>query len=325
MKVSILSTGSYLPRQVVKNEDLSQFPPASLSLIAAKTGVLARHRCSDEKSTSDLAIRAATGCLEKIGFPSESVDAVVVATSTPDRLIPATATKVAASIGANRAFAFDINSVCSGSLALLELGRAMIRGGTAKNVLVVAADTYSKFLNPMDFSTFPYFGDGAGAAILSADGTGPEVLEGILHSDGTGYEAVTIKGGGSELPPQLVSDKRDFYFKMNGRAIFEFATKRGVEVINEVLTRHSIRLDEVASFILHQANINILKNIAHSLGIEEERFFSNLQRVGNTAGASTLIALDEWLCTGAKNPGKYAILASFGGGLTWGAMAIQLL
>ena len=324
MKISIISTGSYLPCNLIKNEDFTQFPATALPLIGEKTGILSRYRCSPDESTSTLAIQAAGKCLEKIGFPGDAVDAVVLATSTPDRLIPATATRVANAVGAKKAFAFDVNSVCSGSVFLLEIARGLISAGTAKNVLVVAADTYSKFLNPTDFANFPYFGDGAGAALISSDREGKELLAGVLHSDGSGYETISIKAGGSEIPAASVVNKGDCYFKMNGREVYAFATTKGAEVIEELLLKHSIDRNDVASFVLHQANINILKSISQSLGVEVDRFFSNLQRLGNTAGASVLIALDEYLGCGAEKDGNYVVRASFGGGLSWGASAIKL-
>ena len=325
MNSSIISTGSYLPSHLVKNEDLIQFPPAALPLIAQKTGISFRYRCAPGEFTSDLAIRAANDCLCKIDFPAGSVDAVVVATSTPDRLIPATAAKVAKSIGAHRAFAFDMNSVCSSSVFLLELSRGLISAGTAGNILVVAADAYSRFLNPKDFSTFPYFGDGAGAALVSSniDAPGLRLLPGILHTDGGGYETISIKAGGCEMPATGAIGEADGYFKMNGREVFDFAIAKGTEVLEELLSRHSIDRKHVASYVLHQANINILLQIADALGVEPERFFSNLQRVGNTAGASVLIALNEYLAAAEKKEGEYIVLASFGGGLSWGATALR--
>lgn len=325
MSAFLLSTASYLPEKFLKNEQLTQFPPNVLPLIAAKTGVLSRHKAGEKESSSMLATIAAKRCLEKIGFNPQDLDAVVLATSTPDRSIPATATKVAHNIGAKNAFAFDVNSVCSGSVFLLEIARSFISSASAKNVLVVAVDCYSKILNPSDFSTFPYFGDGAAAALVSESTSKFELKAGVLHSDGAGYDAVTVRGGGSEIPFAALENKTDAFFRMDGRAIFDFATSKGPEVIAEIIAKQNISKNDILSVILHQANINILNKISEISQIPREKFFSNLERIGNTASASVLLALDEFLTSKSENMGcGNIIMASFGGGLSWGASVLSV-
>lgn len=326
MKVRIVSTGSFLPAKLLRNDELGgQFPVSALPLIEKKTGILSRRHAEKNEPTSALAVQAALMCLKKSGLPAEKVDALVLATSTPDRLLPATATKVAHAVGAHRAFAFDMNSVCSGSVFLLEIARSLIAGGSATNVLVVAADTYSKFLNPADFSTYPYFGDGAALLSSEDDREGLELLGSVLHSDGRGYDTISIKAGGSELPIASSTEQTDRFFRMNGRDVFDFATTKAPEIIKEALERFGIAKENVDSFILHQANINILERVATSLGVSPLRFFSNLQTIGNTAGASVLIALDEYLDRPApKREGAYVVAVAFGGGLSWGASVLKL-
>lgn len=325
MELRLISTGSCLPNQQIFNKDLTQFHPSTLGLISAKTGVESRYRAEENHATSDLAIAAGLECLRKGRILPQHIDAVIVATSTPDRLIPATATKVAAALGAKNAFGFDMNSVCSSSIYILEVAKGLILSGAAKNVLAIAADTYSKFLNPDDFTTFPYFGDGAGAVLLSASDNGMgKLTQSILHSDGDGYEVVTIKGGGSELSSSRISDKRDGFFKMNGRAVFEFATRVAKDTIEELFVKCAIEPAQVSKIILHQANINIVKKVAADLALSDDLFFTNLQRCGNTAGASVLIALDEYLASEAFVNSGHIVLCSFGGGLSWGATAIEL-
>lgn len=323
MNIRVASTGSCLPTKQIRNSDFTQFPRNAIPLIEQKTGITSRFHCGEGETSSTLAIQAAQQCLRKVGLDASQLDAVILASSTPDRLIPATATKVAHAIGAANAFAFDVNSVCSGGIVLLEIARSLISAGSASNVLVIAVDTYSKFLNPTDFTTTPYFGDGAGAVLVSAVHDGMTLLGGILHTDGGGYETISIKAGGGEFPFSQGPDINDCYFKMNGRVVFEFATQRGAEVIQEVLNKHSLDVAAVSKFILHQANINILKEISSRIAAPMEKFFTNLQQVGNTASASVFIALDQYFTqTSSNNINGVITLASFGGGLTWGACVL---
>lgn len=324
MEVSLIGTGSYLPNCPISNEQLVQFPSNALPLIKLKTGVEARYHVSVGQHTSDIAVAACKNCLEKTAFDPSSIDALICATSTPDRLIPATATKIANAIGAANAFAFDVNSVCSGGLIAVVIGRGLILSGAASNVMVVAADTYSRILDPLGFSTMPYFGDGAGSLLLSSSGGFGKIGNGVFHSDGSGYNVITVKAGASEIPAHKLEDKRDAYFTMDGRSVFEFATSKVPAVIEELFAENSISKDDVAQVILHQANVNIIDKIAIDLGIDRNLFFVNLNKCGNTACASVIIALDEY-CSLATMPKKgKIILSSFGGGLTWGALAIDL-
>lgn len=325
----ILSTGSYLPSKQVFNKELTQFPPSAIALIAEKTGIESRFKADSNQFTSTLAIKAGKDCLTKIKFPADELDGVIVATSTPDRLIPATSTKVADSLGASHAFAFDINSVCSGSLYAMEVAKGLLLTGGAKNILVIGADTYSKILNNQDFSTFPYFGDGAGAILLTSDkpkerNAFGKLTKGIMQSDGKGYEIITIKAGGCELPYSKMKDKKEDYFTMNGRAVFEFATRAATESVQTLLQETGVAHDSISRVILHQANINIIKTVAKNLGLPSERFFTNLQKCGNTASASILIALDEYTKSKDFTNSGYIILCAFGGGLSWGATGIEL-
>ncbi len=319
----IVSTGSALPEKKVLNEELLQFPKASLPLIKAKTGVESRYRCSDDERTSTLALKAAKKCIEKIGFDVSKIDAVVLASSTADRSIPATAAKVANELGAHNAFAFDVNSVCSGSVFLLEVGRSLLESGAAKNVILIAADAYSKILDPTNFSTFPYFGDGAGAVLLSSETSGIQVLGAILKTDGSGYETVTVKAGMGEIPISKIQDNKDIYFKMDGRAVFEFAVTKGSEIIDSVIEKFDVKKSDISVVIPHQANINIVNSLSEKTGIDRAKFFTNLQRVGNTASASVLLALDEYLSSASPVKNSFGVLASFGGGLSWAGAILK--
>ena len=193
VKSGVASTGSYLPEKVVTNSDLKQFPPQFLPIIEQKTGVKSRSFASDSQSTSDLAILAAKRCLEKLSFNPMDLDAILLATSSPDRLQPATATRVQDRLGAAKAFAFDLNSVCSGGIFALHIADSLIRAGKCTAILVLAAEIYSRFLNPKDITTFPYFGDGAGAVLLIAKNSGKSgILHSICKTDGAKADLIQV-------------------------------------------------------------------------------------------------------------------------------------
>ena len=320
----IKATGSYIPEHTIHNEDLQQFPEAAKLLITQKTGVFSRRHAAPSQCTSDLALEAARRCLGRLDFPVEKIEAIVLSTSSPDRIQPATATRLQFMLGARNAFAFDINSVCSGSAYGIALASAMIRSGTCANVLFTAAEAYSKILNPKDFSTYPYFGDGAGAILFAADGKDTGVLNSILGTDGGGSDTICVPGGGTMLPFNCMADPKAAYFQMKGRDVFTFAVAKGTEVIAQLLDKNGIAADDVSCFICHQANINIILKIAEQLGVEEDKFYMNLFRYGNTASASVLIALDEALIRGIIAPNDLVVTAAFGGGLSWGANLIRI-
>jgi 3-oxoacyl-[acyl-carrier-protein] synthase III len=323
MPAYIHSFGTYIPPREISNEELSQFPPASLARIKIKTGVEKR-RFSDGGFSSDLAARAAADCLSKNPFPRDSVDTVILATSTPDRMIPATAALVSERLNIKNAFAFDINSVCSGGLAALMLAASLVESGAAANVLVIAADVYSRILNPRDFSTYPYFGDGAAALIVSREKSGIKIGRSLFRSDGSGYGVITVKAGAAEIRPVDLKTPSDSYFSMNGREVFDFAVSRVPEVILHLMDRDGISMGEVRQFILHQANINIIEKISDVIGSDISMFFTNLQKYGNMAGASCLVALSEYLDSSPEIKDGFIILSSFGGGLSWGALSLEI-
>ena len=284
-----------------------------------------RRIAADDQCTSDLGAAAALDCLKKADFSPGRLNGIIVSTSSPDRMQPPTACRLQALIGAPQAFAFDINSVCSGSVYGMALADALIRCGAYENILLVAAEMYSRILHPSDFSTYPYFGDGAGA-ILFRKGNSDEggVLHSCLRTDGAKWDTVGVFGLGTMIPYARMSDEKPAYLKMNGRAVFEFAVTRGSEVIREILEESGTPVDQVKLFICHQANINIINQIASNTGLPRDRFFVNLDRYGNTASASVIIALEEAIRMVPLSKGDKVLLAAFGGGLSWGASLIQL-
>lgn len=322
---AIFSTGSYLPENVIFNEDLTQFPKNACKLISLKTGVLARRKASEDECTSDLAAKAARKCLEKIDFPPERVEGIIVSTSSPDRMQPATATRVQYILEAKNAFAFDINSVCSGSSFGISLSDSMIKSGKYENILFVASEVYSKILNKKDFSTYPYFGDGSGAIFFQAAGSSSEgVLHSCLKTDGSRNGTICVPGGGTMLPFEKITDPKVAFFKMNGKTVFSFAVDKGAEIILQVIEEAGVSFDDIKCIICHQANINIIQKIAQQTKISVDKFYVNLDRYGNTASASVPIALDEAISEGVITKGDLVITAAFGGGLSWGANLIRI-
>lgn len=311
----ISGAASHLPDRVVENKDLVQFPPEVRELIASRAGVRTRRHVTTE-CTSDLGACAVKRLLGEGRIAPSSVGAVICATSSPDRMQPATATRIQELCGLRGAFAFDVNSVCSGAVYGLRLASALVKDGVDR-VIVVAAEAYSKILNPEDISTFPYFGDGAAAVLVEASGR-YELCDFLLHSDGSGADVIQVPAGGTMLPGHAVTKESDRYFTMLGRAVFDFACLRGSELVLQLAERNGVTPDVV---VPHQANANIIAEIASRSGVPIERFSMNLDRYGNTAAASVLIAFDElWH---GRSPARHVFLIAFGGGLSWGGAYLR--
>ncbi|KJK48696.1 3-oxoacyl-ACP synthase [Lentzea aerocolonigenes] len=293
--------GSFVPPTVVDNDALSAELDTSDQWIRSRTGISQRHIASG-LSTSDLAVRAGREALKSV----EGVDALVLATSTPDRPCPATAPAVAAELGLGEVAAFDVAAVCTGFVYALANAAGLIATGVADRVLVIGADTFSTILDPADRTTRAIFGDGAGAVVLRAGRADePGALQGFqLGSDGSRADLITQRRGG--------------YFEMSGREVFTQAVLRMAESVRQVVKEADWELEDVTHVVAHQANIRILHAVADQLGLPRTLMFSNLDRVGNTVAASIPLALaDARLPAGAK-----VVLTGFGGGLTWGSTAL---
>jgi 3-oxoacyl-[acyl-carrier-protein] synthase-3 len=264
-------------------------------------------------------------CLNNIDYRPEHVEGIILATSSPDRMQPATAARVQHIIGAKKAFAFDINSVCSGSAFGIAMADALIKSGYCGNILLVASEVYSKIMNQKDFSSYPFFGDGAGAVLFQAGGTS---FKGVLHSclrtDGSGSDTISVPAGGTMLPFAKMTNSRLAFFRMRGIDVFNFAVDKGSEIILQLLKEAGVKKDDIKCFICHQANANIIHKIAGILDVSVDRFFMNLSSYGNTAAASVLIVLDEAISTGVVKKGNLVVTVAFGGGLSWGANLIRI-
>ncbi len=317
--------GGYLPPRRVTNEELSDRFDTSDEWIRTRTGIQQRRWADSGVATGDLAVEAGHRALKSAGLsPGEAaVDMVILATTTPDHPCPATAPDVATRLKLHRAAAFDVSAVCSGFIYGLEVGAAAIAAGHAETVLVIGAETYSTILNPSDRSTNVIFGDGAGAAVLrrgSADELGA-LLAFDLGSDGSLKHLISIPAGGSrQRASHQEAAADDQYFTMQGREVFAHAVKRMAESSTAVLGSVGWPVESVDHLVGHQANLRILKSLAETLGIDGTKAVVHLDRVGNTSAASIPLALVE--AAPRFTPGERMLLTAFGGGLTWGAVAL---
>ncbi|ATL31130.1 beta-ketoacyl-ACP synthase III [Streptomyces formicae] len=325
---ALMGLGSYLPPWVISNEDLAAELDTTDEWITTRTGIRARHRVSPGTSTGDLAVEAGHRALKSAGLDAEpgAVDAVVLATTTPDHPCPATAPDVAARLGLGPIGAYDISAVCSGFLYALATASAQITAGQAERILVIGAETYSTIINPADRTTSVIFGDGAGAVVLAAaeDSGRPGVLLGVdLGSDGLHRDLISIPAGGSrQRSTPGEPDPDDRYFTMQGKKVFAAAVARMAESSTSVLDSIGWTTGSVDHLVGHQANARILKALAKQLGIPEERAVVHLDRVGNTSAASIPLALAHAASQGTLTPGSRVLLTAFGGGLTWGSVAL---
>jgi 3-oxoacyl-[acyl-carrier-protein] synthase-3 len=328
----ISGLGAWTPPRAVTNDMLAAELDTSDEWIRSRTGIGQRHIVSPGMSTSDVAIEAGGRALESArrgeqpsGPAGRPVDAVVLATSTPDRSCPATAPLVASRLGLRGVAAFDVAAVCTGFLYALATAAGLLSAEVAEAVLVIGADTFSTILNPADRATRVIFGDGAGAVVLRAGQHGePGALLGFdLGSDGDGGELITVPGGGSEQRSRGVpAAQHDHYFQMDGKPVFARAVRRMTDSTNATIATAGWRPDQVDHLVAHQANIRILNACARELGMPPERIVSNLDRVGNTVAASIPLALADAARSGELTAGERVVLTGFGGGLTWGSTAL---
>ncbi|MEU6201632.1 beta-ketoacyl-ACP synthase III [Streptomyces sp. NPDC047061] len=319
----LAGAGAWLPPQVVTNHDLSLRLDTSDAWIRQRTGIAERRVAAPGTATSDLAVEAARQALKSAG--TASVDAVVLTTTTPDRLCPATAPEVAARLGLGTVPAFDVAAVCTGFLYALAVSAGLIAAGTADRVLVIAAEVYSSIIDPNDRGTAVIFGDGAGAVVLRAGSADEPGALGpvVLGSDGELGHLIQIPAGGSRqrksgLPPA----PGDEFFRMAGREVFRNAVERMTAVCREAAEAVGWEPGNVDRLAAHQANSRILQAVADRLGIEGGQVLSHIERVGNTGAASLPLLLADSAAHGRLSPGDRVLLTAFGGGLTWGAATV---
>ena len=319
MTARIIGTGSAVPEQIVTNEDLSKIVETSDEWISSRSGIKER-RVAKEENTTSLAILAGKRALENAGVTAEEIEVIIVATCTPDYFFPNTACQVQESIGAKHAVAFDLSAACSGFLFALSTVQAYIKGGIYQKALIVGAETMSKMIDWSDRSTCVLFGDGAGAAVVSAEETG--VLELVQKSNGAGKGVLSCKARETRNLLNHESETKEYLY-MEGQPVFKFAVKTVPECVEEVLKKAEVKKEEIRYYILHQANSRIIQSVAKRLKEPEEKFPMNLSLYGNTSAASIPILLDEMNRNGMLNRGDKLVLSGFGAGLTWGAVLLE--
>jgi len=313
-----------VPARVVTNAELATMLDTTDEWIVERTGIRERRIAGEGETTATLALAAAQAALERADADPRDIGLIIVATSTPDRLMPATACRVQNELGAVHAGAFDLNAACSGFVYALTMGQAAIAAGIYRSVLVIGADTMSTVINWQDRATAVLFGDGAGAVLLRATDEDYGVLATLLGADGAGDELLSIPAGGSAQPATAKSVDAGLHtLQMNGRMVFRFAAHILPEATLEVLRTAGLSLDAVDWIIPHQANVRIVEAAAERLKVPLARFALNIGAYGNTSAASVPIALCEAAEDGRIEPGQHVVLVGFGAGLTWAAAVVR--
>lgn len=318
--VCIAGVGYAVPKNVrPTSEILRAFPERTEEEMIKLTGIKERRYADGDETATSLAATAVQHALAQSGVSVDSIDGIIMATILPDQPVPAMASALAKQLGIPHALAFDLNAACSGWLYALEVGRAFIRGGTARNLIVVTAELLSRITNPTDHETAFLFGDGAGAAILTDAPGGHRLHRMALAGDATQFCAIQRPGGGATrpFPAPGGSDQADFYLQMNGAAVFKSAVIAFADQIEATLSRHSLRPEDVAWVVPHQANERILRAVSKRVGIPFEKFIMTIARYGNTSGASVSMALGWAAEEGIFQPGDRVIFCSVGAGLTF--------
>jgi len=319
MRATIIGVGSCVPEKIVTNDDLAKSIETSDEWIRTRTGIKERRVADDGTSTSDLAIVAAEKALKSSKLSPEDLDLIIVGTTSPDYLFPSVACLLQNKLEAKKAAAFDVSAACSGFNYALTVASSFIENGTHKNILVVGADTLTKYLNWKDRGTCILFGDGAGAVVLTASDDGSGILSNWLKAEGRLGDRLIMPGGGSRDPEQ----KNTRFITMDGKEVFKFAVRVLEESIYESLKPAKLSVKDIDLLIHHQANDRIINHVIKKMGLPKEKVYVNLQKYGNTSAASIPLALDEAVSDGKINKGNIVVLAGFGAGLTAGANVIK--
>jgi 3-oxoacyl-[acyl-carrier-protein] synthase-3 len=320
LRAVVRGIGHYLPSRVVENVEFERTLDTSDDWIRARTGIERRHFAAEGETTSDLATEAATAALSHAGLAPSDLDALIVATSTPDLTFPSAATMVQSRLGMTGGFAFDMQAVCAGFVFALANANALIRSGEARRIMVIGAETFSRIMDFTDRATCVLFGDGAGAVILEADGgsgTGGDrgVLAADLHSDGRFRDILYVDGG--------VSTGTSGHLRMQGKEVFRHAVEKLAETAHTALDRAGVSAEDVDWIVPHQANLRIIKSTAARMRIPMSRVVVTVQDHGNTSAASIPLALSVAAAAGRIETGDLLVLEAIGGGLAWGSVVLR--
>ncbi|MGY6533991.1 MAG: beta-ketoacyl-ACP synthase III [Pararhodobacter sp.] len=317
----VRGTGHYLPERVVSNDEFAARLDTSNEWIVSRSGIERRHFAAEGEATSHMATKAARAALDKAGLGAESLDAIIVATSTPDLTFPSVATMVQAELGMKQGFAFDVQAVCAGFIYALAQAHALIMAGTARRIMVIGAETFSRILDHDDRATAVLFGDGAGAVILEAQpGTGTNADRGILsvdlNADGSQKDILYVDGG-------VATTGTAGCLRMQGKEVFRHAVEKLARTAHTAIARAGLVAAQVDWVVPHQANLRIIRATAQKLGLPMDRVITTVADHGNTSAASIPLALSVADAQGRFEPGQVIVVEAIGGGLAWGAVVLR--
>lgn len=324
VRAGILGTGHSYPEGILSNADLEKTVETSDEWITSRTGIKQRRKAGPGEYTSQFAVRAARQAIERAGLEPSDIDLLLCATVTPDQILPSTGCLIQAELGAHNAAAMDVVAACSGFLYGLTLANTMVQTGQSRYALVIGAEILTQYVDYTDRQTCVLFGDGAGAAVLAPVDDDRGILATRIKSDGRYEEQLYSPGGGTRRPPTAETLAcGDHFFKMKGNELFKVAVRSMAEVSREVLEEAGLTAEDVSLFIPHQANQRITDAVASKLNVDDARVYSNIAMHGNTSSASIPIALDECVEAGRIKKDDLILMASFGGGVTWGGVLIR--
>ncbi len=324
MKVAITTTAKYLPDGVLSNFDLEKMIDTTDDWIKTRTGIETRRLVSEGQASAYMATEVGKILLERSNTDKNEIDLIIIATITPDTLLPSTAARVQHNLDAQNCWGFDLSGACTGFLYALETGSKFVESGNYKKVMVIGVDTMSSIIDYTDRTTCVLFGDGAGGVLLEPAESKNGIIDSLLRIDGSGGEALIMPGGGSLHPASADTIKKKMhYVHQDGKTVFKFAVKGMANISSEILKKNNYTGDDVKLFIPHQANKRIIDAAAKRCRIPMDRVLININKYGNTTDATIPIGMDEAASNGLIKDGDLVLTSSFGAGFTWGSILIR--
>ncbi len=326
IRATIAGLGTAVPEKILTNADLEKMLDTSDEWITTRTGIKQRHIVSDGQTTATLAIQASQRALTDANIDPSDLDLIICATISPEMIFPATACFVQEALGAKDVAAFDISAACSGWLYGLATASQFIQSGMYRRILVIGAESLTRFSDYTDRTSCILFGDGAGAAVLEAtEDQDKGIIYNVMHADGSGWDYIHIPAGGSREPTtQETLDNSRHYIKMRGRDVYKFAVEKMQWLLADCMENCNLTVDDIDLVVPHQVNIRIIKSATRKLNFPIEKVYVNIDRFGNTSAASIPLAMGEALEAGVIGPGSTLMLVAFGAGLTWAGTVLRL-
>ena len=326
LRAAITGLGVAVPDTVLTNADFEKFLDTSDEWIIQRTGIKERHVVAEGQSTATLGTTAARNALTDAGLTPDDLDMIIVATATPEMILPATACVIQNDLGVRDIPSFDLSAACSGFIYALSVASKFIETRTCRRVLVIGAETLSRFTDYTDRSSCVIFGDGAGAAVLEAcDEPGRGLLYSVLHTDGTGWDYIYVPAGGSRHPASTETvGNREHFIRMRGRDVYKFAVEKMQWLLGDCMEKCGLSVHDVDLVVPHQVNIRILQSAAEKFNFPMEKVFVNIDRYGNTSAASIPLAMQNAREAGLIGPGSTLLLVAFGAGLTWAGAVVRM-